>query len=399
MRFAGRVTKLPPYVFAGMAKKLADLRARGIEVINFGMGDPDVPTPDYLQDALREAVGRGQNSRYPDYFGKPAFRRAISDWYSWRFDVSLDPDSEVLPLIGSKEGIANVALAFTDPGEGALVPDPSYPVYKFGTIMANGAPIPLPLTEENGWLPDFDKIDLNEGPEINVIWLNYPNNPTGAVADLEFFERAVHWARKNEVIIAHDNPYSEICFDGYKPPSIFEVPGAKEIAVEFNSLSKTYSMAGYRIGMVVGNASIIEVLGRIKSNIDSGIYGAIQDTAIAALTGDQSWIPERNEIYRRRRDKICDALKSIGIDAPRPKASLYIWARVPDGYTSKTFADTLLEKTGVAVTPGSSYGAQGEGYFRMSLTVPDAEVDQAVARLSTFMSPAPEPATASVRGF
>jgi LL-diaminopimelate aminotransferase len=399
MRFAGRVSKLPPYVFAGMAKKLAALRAQGIEVINFGMGDPDVPTPQYLQDAMREAISAAQNSRYPDYFGKPALRRAIADWYSSRFGVPMDAETEVLPLIGSKEGIANVALAFTDPGEGALVPDPAYPVYKFGTIMANGTPIPLPLTEENGWLPDFDALDMDAGSEINVLWLNYPNNPTGAVADLAFFERAVHWAKKHEVIIAHDNPYSEIAYDGYKPPSILEVPGAKDIAVEFNSLSKTFSMAGYRIGMVVGNAQIIEVLGRIKSNIDSGIYGAIQDTAIAALTGDHSWIPARNEIYRRRRDKICDALKVIGIDAPRPKASLYIWARVPEGYTSRTFADTVLDQTGVAVTPGSSYGAQGEGYFRMSLTVSDAEVDEAVKRLTTLFSTASEPMAAGTRGF
>jgi LL-diaminopimelate aminotransferase len=398
MRFAGRVTKLPPYLFAGMAKKIADLRARGIEVINFGMGDPDVPTPAYLQDVMIEAIRSAQNSRYPDYFGKPAMRRAIADWYNWRFGVTLEPDTEVLPLIGSKEGIANVALAFTDPGEGALVPDPSYPVYKFGTIMANGIPVPLPLTEENNWLPDFDKIDLSSGPEINVLWLNYPNNPTGAVADLAFFERAVHWAKKNDVIIAHDNPYSEIAYDGYKPPSIFEVPGAKDIAVEFNSLSKTFSMAGYRMGMVVGNAAIIEVLGRIKSNIDSGIYGAIQDTAIAALTGDQSWIPERNEIYRRRRDKICDALATIGINAPRPKASLYVWARVPAGYTSKQFCDEMLDKIGVAITPGSGYGAQGEGYFRMSLTVSDADVDEAVSRFRTLLA-TKESAAATMRGF
>lgn len=398
MRFANRVTKLPPYLFTGIAKKIADLRARGIEVINFGMGDPDVPTPEYLQQVMHDAIAKPQNSRYPEYFGKADMRRAIADWYNRRFGVTLEPDSEVLPLIGSKEGIANVALAFTDPGEGALVPDPSYPVYKFGTIMANGIPVPLPLTEENNWLPDFDKIDLSSGPQINVLWLNYPNNPTGAVADLAFFERAVHWAKKNDVIIAHDNPYSEIAYDGFKPPSIFEVPGAMDIAVEFNSLSKTFSMAGYRMGMVVGNAAIIEVLGRIKSNIDSGIYGAIQDTAIAALESDQSWIPERNEIYRRRRDKLCDALNSIGIRAPRPKASLYIWAHVPNGYTSKQFADEMLDKIGVAITPGSGYGAQGEGFFRMSLTVSDEEVDEAVKRLRTLM-PTAEPAASGVRGF
>jgi LL-diaminopimelate aminotransferase len=375
-----------------MAKKIADLRARGVEVINFGMGDPDVPTPGYLLDALHDAIGKPQNSRYPDYFGKPVLRKAIADWYKDRFGVSLEPDGEVLPLIGSKEGIANVALAFTDPGEAALVPDPSYPVYKFGTIMANGIPISLPLLEENGWLPDFDTIDLNVGTAVNVLWLNYPNNPTGAIADLDFFDRAVHWAKKNDVIIAHDNPYSEIGFEGYKPPSIFEIPGAKDVAVEFNSLSKTFSMAGQRIGMVVGNAEIVEVLGRIKSNIDSGIYGAIQDMALAAYTGDQSWIPERNEIYRRRRDKICDILEAIGADAPRPKASLYIWAKVPEGYTSRTFADTLLDKIGVAITPGTSYGAQGEGYVRLSLSVSDPEVDEAVKRLRTLFAVEAQPA-------
>lgn len=360
-------------------------------MINFGMGDPDVPTPDFLQDAMKQAVESPQNSRYPDYFGKPALRRAIADWYSARFNVSLEADTEVLPLIGSKEGIANVALAFTDPGEGALVPDPSYPVYKFGTIMANGIPVPLPLRHENGWLPDFGEIDMSRGNKINVLWLNYPNNPTGAIADLDFFERAVHWAKKHDVIIAHDNPYSEIAFDGYKPPSILEVSGAKDIAVEFNSLSKTYSMAGFRIGMAVGNSQIIEVLGRIKSNIDSGIYGAIQDTAIKALTGDQSWIGERNLIYKRRRDKLCDALSAIGLEATRPKASLYVWAGIPEGYTSRTFADTMLDQLGLALTPGSSYGAQGEGYVRLSLTVSDAEVDEAVRRLARWQGAAPEP--------
>jgi len=394
MKFASRVTKLPPYVFAGMAKRLAELRAQGIEIINFGMGDPDVPTPDYLIDTLCDAVREPKNSRYPDYFGKPALRRAISDWYQERFGVSLEPDTEVLPLIGSKEGIANVAVAFTDPGEGALVPDPAYPVYKYGTIMADGVPVPMPLTAERGWLPDLDSIDIS-GQAVNVMWLNYPNNPTGAVADLDFFERAVNWAKKHDVIIAHDNPYSEVAFDGYRPPSILEVPGAIDIAVEFNSLSKTFSMAGHRIGMVVGNPEIIGVLGRIKSNIDSGIYGAIQDVAIKALTSDQSWVPSRNEIYRRRRDKLCEVLGEIGVDAPRPKASLYIWAHVQEGYTSRSFADHLLDKAGVAVTPGTSYGAQGDGYFRMSLTVSDDEVDKAIARLRKLFAVEPAGVTSN----
>ncbi len=381
MKFAARIDKLPPYLFAGMAKRIADLRASGISVINFGMGDPDVPTPDYLVAELQEAVARHENARYPDYFGKPALRRAIAGWYAQRFGVHLEPDTEVLPLIGSKEGIANVALAFVDPGEGALVPDPAYPVYKYGTLMADGIPHPMPLREENGWLPDFDSFTPAQLDGVNVIWLNYPNNPTGAVADLTFFEKAVSWARKHDIIIAHDNPYSEIAYDGYCPPSIMQVPGAKEIAVEFNSLSKTYSMAGNRIGMAVGNPEIINVLGRIKTNIDSGIYGAVQDAAIAALTGEQSWITARNDIYRQRRDKLCDMLCQIGIKVERPKASLYLWSHVPNGYTSRDFTDMVLQKTGVAFTPGSSYGKQGEGYFRISLTVHDAEVDDAIGRL------------------
>ena len=382
MKFASRIDKLPPYVFAGTAAKLAKLRESGVDVLNFTMGDPDVPTPDYLLDAMCEAVHRPENARYPDYFGKPALRRAIADWYAARFNVQVEPDTEVLPLIGSKEGIANVALAFIDPGEAALVPDPSYPVYKFGTIMADGVVCSLPVTEEKGWLPDFDSIDRDLAHQVNVIWLNYPNNPTGALADLDCFERAIDWAKRYDVIVAHDNPYSEITYDGYRAPSILEVPGAKDIAVEFNSLSKTYSMAGSRIGMVVGNAQVIDVLGRIKTNIDSGVYGAVQDTAVAALTGDQSWIPARNDIYRRRRDKLCDALALAGIKVTKPLAGLYLWGRVPDAYDSTGFAAAMLEKLGIAVTAGTSYGKQGEGYFRMSLTVPNAHVDSAVERLA-----------------
>lgn len=381
MRFAKRLDKLPPYVFAGMAKRIADLRASGIEVINLSMGDPDVPTPDYLLDALCAAARDPQNSRYPNYYGKRNLREAIADWYRMRFGVRLEPDTEVLPLIGSKEGIANVALAFVDPGDAALVPDPAYPVYRFGTIMADGVICPLPLRAENGWLPDLDALDERTSDRVNVLWLNYPNNPTGAIAGVEFFERAVAWARRHDVIIAHDNPYSEITYGGYVAPSILEVPGAKEVAVEFNSLSKTYSMAGLRIGMVVGNAEIVGALGRIKTNIDSGVYGAVQDAAYAALTGDQSWIADRNEIYRKRRDKLCAALGGIGINLEPPKASLYLWAPVPAGYTSTEFADLMLSQVGIAITPGASYGREGEGWFRVSLTVSDPEVDEAVARL------------------
>jgi LL-diaminopimelate aminotransferase len=382
MRFASRVEKLPPYVFAGMRKQLAELEASGIEVLNFTIGDPDVPTPAYLREALCEAAAKPENSRYPDYFGKPALREAIAYWYERRFGVHLDPDSEVLALIGSKEGIANVCLAFVDPGETALVPDPSYPVYRYGTIMADGVVRYLPMSEDTGWLPDLESVDLSALSEVNVLWLNYPNNPTGATADLDFFERVIHWAKRHDIIVAHDNPYSDVTYDGYVAPSILQVPGAKDIAIEFNSLSKTFSMAGYRIGMAVGNASIVSVLGRIKTNIDSGVFGAVQDVAVAALTGDVSWIPQRNEIYRLRRDKLCNALRGIGMEVQEPRAGLYIWARVPRGFTSRSLADMLLQQVGIAVTPGTAYGAQGEGYVRLSLTVPDEQVDKAVHRLA-----------------
>lgn len=381
MKFAKRLDKLPPYVFAGMAKRIADLRASGLEVINLSMGDPDIPTPGYLLDALCEAARTPQNSRYPSYYGKRNFRVAVADWYRARFGVQLEPETEVLPLIGSKEGIANVALALVDPGDAALVPDPAYPVYRFGTIMADGVICPLPLKADNGWLPDLDALDESTSSRVNVLWLNYPNNPTGATAGLDLFERAVAWAKRHDVLIAHDNPYSEITYDGYVAPSILQVPGAKEVAVEFNSLSKTYSMAGLRIGMVVGNAEIVGALGRIKTNIDSGVYGAVQDAGYAALTGDQSWIAARNEIYRKRRDKLCGALGSIDIHVEPPKASLYLWAPVPEGYSSAMFADLMLSQVGIAVTAGASYGAQGEGWFRVSLTVPDAEIEEAVTRL------------------
>jgi LL-diaminopimelate aminotransferase len=382
MKFASRIEKLPPYVFAGMARRLAELRASGVEIINFTMGDPDVPTPDYLLEAMYEASRRPENSRYPDYYGKPRLRQAIADWYGTRFGVTLDPTTEVLPLIGSKEGIANVALAFVDSDEVALVPDPAYPVYKFGTLMADGQVSYLPLLEESGWLPDLESIEPELARKVNVLWLNYPNNPTGAVADIECFERIIHWAKKYDVIVAHDNPYSEMAYDGFKPPSILEVPEARDIAVEFNSFSKTFSMAGHRIGMAVGNPEIIGVLGRIKTNIDSGVYGAIQDMATTALTSDLSWIAERNEIYRRRRDKLCVALRDMGIEAVPPQAGLYIWARVPEGYTSSSFTEMLLQKAGIAITPGTTYGKQGDGFFRLAFTVPDEQIDEAVARLA-----------------
>ena len=381
MKLASRISNLPPYVFASMGKRIAERRARGDQVINFGMGDPDVPMPENLVAAVCDAAHDARTHRYPNYFGLPELRQAMSVWYCRRFGVDLNPDTEVLPLIGSKEGIAHAALAFCDPGDHALVPNPGYPVYRYGTLLANGVVTEMPLLAENGFLPDLDLLERTLPDRARVMWLNYPNNPTGAVAGLDFFERAVAFARRHDLIIAYDNPYSEITYDDYRAPSILQVPGAREVAVEFHSLSKTYSMAGLRIGMVVGNAQVVDAVGRIKSNVDSGVPGIAQEAAITALTEDQRWIAERNKIYERRRDRLVPALNAAGIVAPMPKASLYIWARTPGGLSSAAFAGRLFDEAAIVVTAGPSFGSCGQGYVRMSLTVPDAEVEEAVARL------------------
>ena len=384
MKLAHRLDNLPPYVFASLNKRIADRRARGDQVINFGMGDPDLPMPDPLVDALCAAAHDPGTHRYPNYFGMPALRRAMSDWYARRFDVTLDPETEVLPLIGSKEGIAHAALAFCDPGDRALVPNPGYPVYRYSILLAGGEVVEMPLLERNGFLPDLDALDANLPDRVRVMWLNYPNNPTGAVADLAFFERAVAFARRHDLVICHDNPYSEVCYGDFRAPSILQVPGARDVAVEFNSLSKTYNMAGLRIGMVVGGAQVVEALGRVKSNIDSGVPTVVQETALAALTGDQTWIVERNKIYERRRDRLVPALRAAGIAAPLPQGSLYIWGQTPAGLRSSVFADRLLDEAAIVVTAGSNFGSCGEGYFRMSLTVPDAALEEAVCRLQSL---------------
>ncbi len=381
MKFATRLSNLPPYLFVEVNKRLAAKRAEGMDVLDFGMGDPDVPTPANLLDTMCEAIHHHDQMRYPNYFGMPKMRQAISDWYRRRFGVTLDRDREVLPLIGSKEGIAHMAVAMLDPGEIALVPDPGYPAYQFGTLLADGVPYMMPLLEKNGFLPDLDAIPAHIAEKAVIMWLNYPNNPTGATCDMNYLEQVVAFARKHDIGLCFDNAYSEIYYDDYCPPSILQIPGAKEVAVEFNSLSKAYSLAGARIGMVVGNERMIEALGRVKSNIDSGIFNAVQTTAIAALEGDQSWMPARNAIYQRRRDLLVPALCKLGLEVQSPKASLYLWGKVPKGYNSWDFSFGLLDRTGVFFTPGSGFGPSGEGYFRLSLTVPDALVEQALLRL------------------
>ena len=384
MRPAKRIENLPPYLFVEISRKIAEKKAKGEDVISFGIGDPDIPTPAHIIDSLCQAAKDPANHRYPETESLPELRRAIAGWYKKRFDVSLDADSEVLPLIGSKEGIVHIALCFIDPNDIALVPDPSYPPYPMGTILAGGKPYYMPLTEENSFLPDFNAIPANILKKAKILWINYPNNPTGAVADIDFFNRTVEFARQHGLVVCHDGPYTEVAYDDYKPVSFMQAEGAKEVGVEFHSLSKSYNMTGWRIGMAVGNAGIIDTLKRVKSNIDSGIPQAIQYAAIEALTGPQDCIQVHNAIYQRRRDLIIDMLNKIGLKTEIPKAGLYVWAKVPEGYTSIDFAGELLEKVGVVVTPGTGYGQTGEGFVRLSLTIPNGGLVKGLSRLAEW---------------
>jgi LL-diaminopimelate aminotransferase len=381
LKFAQRIESLPPYLFAEISKKMAEKRAQGVDVISFAIGDPDMPTPDRLLDALAEASRDPANHRYPESEGLPELRNSIAGWYARRFGVELNPDSEVLPLIGAKEGIAHIALCFIDPGDVALVPDPGYPVYAVGTLLMGGEPYYLPLTEENEFLPDLVAVPDQIADKAKVLWLNYPNNPTGAIADIEFFERAVKFAKKHNLALLHDAPYTEVAFDGYRPVSLLQADGAMDVGIEFHSLSKTYNMTGWRIAMAVGNAQIIDALMRVKSNLDSGIPQAIQRMAMAALDGPQDSIAGQNAIYARRRDRLVEALTALGLRMTPPKASLYLWARVPEGMTSIQFATRLLDEAGVVVTPGIGYGPTGEGYVRLSLTIADDRLEEGVRRM------------------
>jgi len=383
VRFANRIEKLPPYLFAQISKKVAAKKAQGIDVVSFGIGDPDLPTPQHILDALRDASQQPANHRYPETEGLLEFRQAVADWYERRFTVKLDPAKEVMSLIGSKEGIGHVALCFIDPGDVALVPDPAYPVYAIGTMFAGGEAYTLPLLEENRFLPDLDAVPHDVASRAKLLWLNYPNNPTGAVADLDFFERAVDFAKRHDIAICHDGPYSEVAYDEYVPVSFLQAKGAMDVGIEFHSLSKSYNMTGWRIGMAVGNARIIDALMRVKSNIDSGQSQAIQRMAIAALNGPQDCIDEHNAIYQRRRDRVVDALRKLGLQVTPPKASLYVWAKVPAGMTSAGFAERLLDEAAVIVTPGNGYGEHGEGYVRLSLTLPDDRVDEGLRRIAS----------------
>ncbi len=390
MKLARRLDKIPPYLFVEISRKIAEKKAQGIEVISFGIGDPDIPTPPSIVERLRETALDAPNHRYPESDGLPEFRQAAADWYQRRFGISLDPDKEILSLIGAKEGIGHAALCFLDPGDVALVPDPGYPVYSVGTWFAGGECHWMPLLEENGWLPDLDAIPEHVARAAKVMWLNYPNNPTGAIAGPDYFEKVVEFATRYDIAVLHDASYTEVAFDGFKPTSFLQTPGAMEVGMEFHSLSKSYNMTGWRLGVAAGNAEMINALMVVKSNLDSGVPQAIQYMGIEALNGPLDAIDERNAVYQRRRDRVLETLRGMGLHVDPPKAGLYVWARIPHGYTSAQITESLLEQCDIVVTPGNGYGAYGEGYIRLTLTIDDEDMERGLQRLADWKPPPPE---------
>lgn len=385
MQKAECLNHLAPYLFAQIDAKRDALVAQGVDVISLGIGDPDMPTPSHIVDALIEAAQKPANHQYPDYAGSLAYREACADWMKDRFGVTLDPKTEVLALIGSKEGIAHLHTAFVNPGDYVLAPSIGYPVYSGGATLQSANTYFMPMNARNGFLADFEQVPEEVLKRTKIMFLGYPNNPTGAVATEEYFDKAIDFCIRHDILLAHDNAYCEIGFDGYRAPSILERPRAMECCIEFFSLSKAYNMTGWRIGFAAGNPYAIEALGTVKNNLDSGQFGAIQDAAIVALRSSQDCIDEMNAIYTRRRDAIVEALRAIGLECNSPQATIYVWAKVPDGYTSAEFAEKLLEQAHVIVTPGSGYGPDGEGYIRISLTTPDDRLLEAVDRIKKTM--------------
>lgn len=385
MQKAECLNHLAPYLFAQIDAKRDALVAQGVDVISLGIGDPDMPTPSHIVDALIKAAQNPANHQYPDYAGSLAYREACADWMRDRFGVTLDPKTEVLALIGSKEGIAHLHTAFVNPGDYVLAPSIGYPVYSGGATLQSANTYFMPMTAENGFLADFEQVPEDILKRAKIMFLGYPNNPTGAIATEEYFDNAIDFCIRHDLLLAHDNAYCEIGFDGYRAPSILERPRAMECCIEFFSLSKAYNMTGWRIGFAAGNPYAIEALGTVKNNLDSGQFGAIQDAAIVALRSSQDCIDEMNAIYMRRRDAIVEALQAIGLECNTPQATIYVWAKVPNGYTSAEFAEKLLEQAHVIVTPGSGYGPDGEGYIRISLTTPDDRLLEAVDRIKKTM--------------
>ncbi len=381
VKWANRIEELPPYLFAEIDSKMNELKSKGVDVIDLGIGDPDIPTPSNIIDALKAAADDPENHRYPSYVGMQSFREAVSGWYGKRFGVSLDAQSEVLTLIGSKEGIAHAPLAFVDPGDFVLVPNPGYPVYRVATTFAGGVPYDMPLLKENNFLPDLESIPKDVLKKAKMMFLNYPNNPTTAVTDEDFFGRVVDFASKNDILVCHDAAYTEIAFGGFSPPSFLQVDGAQEVGIEFHSLSKTFNMTGWRIGFCVGNKRAIAGLGKIKTNIDSGAFQAIQYAGIEALNNYTVGIEERRAIYEERRDIFCKGLEEVGLNYYPPKATFYVWFEVPEGLSSKDYASRILTKTGIVVTPGNGFGVYGEGFIRVSTTIAKQKLIEAVKRL------------------
>ena len=384
-RVADRIRNLPPYLFAQLDLLKQKALGRGMDLINLGVGDPDLPTPRPVIERLQSAVMDIKNHQYPSYDGMLSFRKAVSDWYERRFNVSLDPKSEVLTLIGSKEGIAHVPLAFVNPRDVVLVPDPGYPVYDAATLFAGGRSHLLPLKSENHFLPRLDKIPKRTLDKAKILFLNYPNNPTSATASRGFFEEVIRFARRHKLIVCHDAAYSEIYFDGQRPISFMEMPGAREVGIEFHSLSKTFNMTGWRIGFAVGNAQLIAALGKVKSNIDSGVFQAVQEAGITALHLDDSVVGGLRKIYQDRRDTLVRGLRKAGLSLETPQATFYVWIRVPKRKTSSSFSAQLLDQAGIITTPGSGFGKSGQGYIRMALTVPLERLEEAVARLEKLL--------------
>ncbi|WP_276557937.1 LL-diaminopimelate aminotransferase [Dethiobacter alkaliphilus] len=386
---ADRINKLPRYLFAEIDKKIRAAVEKGVDVIKLGIGDPDQPTPDYIVKRAIEEVQKPANHTYPPDEGLTEFKEAVAAYYKERHNVELDPEKEVCVLLGSKEGIAHISACFVNPGDLNLVPDPGYPVYSIGTMFAGGDVYRMPLLAENNFLPDFSAVDKEVAKKAKLMFLNYPNNPTGAEAPPEFFAQAAQFAKENNIIICHDQAYSEIAYDGYKPMSFLEAPGAKEVGIEFGSLSKTFNMTGWRLAYAVGRAEVVEVLSRYKTNIDSGTFKAIQYTGVEAFRNPakDEFQAEISKMYQERRDVVVNALKEMGIDVRAPKATFYVWAPVPEGFADSTeFVSYILEETGVVVTPGRGFGEHGEGYFRIALTVDAERMAEAMRRIKDALA-------------
>jgi LL-diaminopimelate aminotransferase len=383
---ARRLAELPPYLFVEIDRKKREAAARGVDVINLGIGDPDLPTPAPIIRALAKAARVPANHRYPESEGLDRFRQAVADWYQKRFGVTVSPANEVLSLIGAKEGIGHLPLALVNPGEVVLIPDPAYPVYRAGTIFAGGEPFAMPLRRDNGFLPDLTAIPEAIRRRAKLMFINYPNNPTGAVAPPSFYRDVVEFAERNNIVVAQDNTYSEIAYDGYRPPSFLEVPGAREVGVEFHSLSKTFNMTGWRIGFAVGRRDVVDALRRIKSNLDSGAFQAVQEAGITALSLAEGLTARNCQVYQRRRDILVRGLRKVGLAVDAPRATFYVWPHVPDGYDSASFVTALIDRAGVACIPGNGFGAEGEGYVRFALTADSRRLREAAERLATVLA-------------